>query len=71
MSSIELIAAIVFAIALLHTFSVKYFEQLAQRSPRNAGLFHLLGEVEVVFGFWAFVLLGLMALVEGGDQAIA
>jgi hypothetical protein len=71
MSSIELIAAIVFAIALLHTFSVKYFEQLAQRSPRNAGLFHLLGEVEVVFGFWAFVLLGLMALVDGGDRAIA
>lgn len=71
MSSIDLIAAIVFAIALLHTFSVKYFEQLAQRSPRNAGLFHLLGEVEVVFGFWAFVLLGLMALVDGGDRAIA
>jgi len=71
MSSIDLIAAIVFAIALLHTFSVKYFEQLAQRSPGNAGLFHLLGEVEVVFGFWAFVLLGLMALVDGGDRAIA
>lgn len=71
MSSIELIAAIVFAIALLHTFSVKYFEQLAHRSARNSGLFHLLGEVEVVFGFWAFVLLGLMALVDGGDQAIA
>jgi hypothetical protein len=71
MSSIDLIAAVVFAIALLHTFSVKYFEQLAHRSTRNAGLFHLLGEVEVVFGFWAFVLLGLMALVDGGEQAIA
>ncbi len=71
MSPIQLIAAVVFAIALLHTFSVKYFEQLAHRSPRHAGLFHLLGEVEVVFGFWAFVLLALMALVEGGDRAIA
>lgn len=71
MSSTELIAAVVFAIALLHTFSVKYFEQLAHRSPRHAGLFHLLGEVEVVFGFWAFVLLALMALVDGGDRAIA
>lgn len=71
MSSIELVAAIVFAIALLHTFSVKFFERLAQRSPRHSGLFHLLGEVEVVFGFWAFVLLGLMALVDGGDKAIA
>lgn len=71
MSPIELIAAVVFAIALLHTFSVKYFERLAHRSPRHAGLFHLLGEVEVVFGFWAFVLLALMALVDGGDRAIA
>ena len=71
MSSIDLIAAVVFAIALLHTFSVKYFERLAQRSPRHSGLFHLLGEVEVVFGFWAFVLLGLMAMVDGGDKAIA
>ena len=71
MSSIDLIAAVVFAIALLHTFSVKYFERLAQHSPRHSGLFHLLGEVEVVFGFWAFVLLGLMAMVDGGDKAIA
>ena len=71
MSTIDLVAAVVFAIALLHTFSVKFFERLAQRSPRHNGLFHLLGEVEVVFGFWAFVLLGLMALIDGGDRAIA
>lgn len=71
MPSIDFVAAIVFAIALLHTFSVKFFEQLAHRSPRHAGLFHLLGEVEVVFGFWAFVLLGLMALIDGSSRAIA
>ena len=71
MPTIDLVAAVVFAIALLHTFSVKFFERLAQRSPRHSGLFHLLGEVEVVFGFWAFVLLGLMALIDGGDKAIA
>ena len=68
---IELIAAVIFAIALLHTFSVKFFERLAHRSPRNAGLFHLLGEIEVVFGFWAFVLIGFMAAVGGGPSAIA
>ncbi len=71
MSPIELIAAVIFAIALLHTFSVKFFERLAHRSPRNAGLFHLLGEIEVVFGFWAFVLIGIMAAVEGSQSAIA
>jgi hypothetical protein len=39
-------------------------------SPRHAGLFHLLGEVEVVFGFWAIVLVLAMALVVGGDRAL-
>jgi hypothetical protein len=67
----ETIAAALFALALLHTFCTKLFEQLAHRSPRHAGLFHLLGEVEVVFGFWAFVLIVVMALVTGGNQAIA
>ena len=71
MTTIQLISAVIFAIALLHTFSVKFFERLAHRSPRNAGLFHLLGEVEVVFGFWAFVLIGFMAAVEGSQSAIA
>jgi hypothetical protein len=69
--SIELIAAGLFAIALLHTFSAKLFERLSHRYPRHAGLFHLLGEVEVVFGFWAIVLVMVMALVSGGDKALA
>ncbi len=70
MPSIEVIAATIFALALLHTFCTKFFEQLAHRHPRHAGLLHLLGEVEVVFGFWAFVLIAVMALVTGGSQAI-
>ena len=65
------IGAIVFALALLHTFGAKQLEVLAQRHPRHAGLLHLLGEVEVVFGFWAFVLIACMALVDGSEHAIA
>lgn len=65
------IAALLFGVALLHTFGAKFFERLAHRHPRHAGLFHLLGEVEVVFGFWAFVLIATMALVAGSGQAIA
>ncbi|TXH89829.1 MAG: hypothetical protein E6Q78_06255 [Rhodoferax sp.] len=65
------IAAVLFAVALLHTFGAKLFETLAQRHPAHSGLFHLLGEVEVVFGFWAMVLVVAMALVAGGDKAIA
>ena len=32
--------------------------------PEHAGFWHLLGEVEVVFGFWAMVLLVLMASIS-------
>ena len=67
---IDLIAAGVFAAALLHTFSTKQIERLAHRMPRHAGLLHLLGEVEVVFGFWAIVLIVAMALLSGGPQAL-
>lgn len=67
---LQKVAAVLFALALLHTFSTKRFERLAARSPRHAGLFHLLGEVEVVFGFWAIVLLAFMAVLGGRDGAL-
>jgi hypothetical protein len=67
---IQHIGLVLFVLALLHTFSTHLFETLAHRHPRHAGLFHLLGEVEVVFGFWAFVLMVFMALVEGRQAAL-
>ena len=70
-SQIEHIAALIFVLALLHTFSVSYFAALAKRSPQHAGVFHLLSEVEVVFGFWAFILVGAMAVLQGGSAALA
>ncbi|WP_020652808.1 putative Na+/H+ antiporter [Massilia niastensis] len=70
MNPIDIISAVLFALALIHTFSTKAFEVLAHRYPRHAGLLHLLGEVEVVFGFWAFVLVLAMALLGGGAAAI-
>jgi len=70
-STIELAGAIIFALALVHTFAAKAFEKLATRYPRHAGLFHLLGEVEVVFGFWACVLVIAMALLADGAHAVA
>ncbi len=66
----QIIAAIIFALALIHTFAAKTFERLAHRHPKHAGLLHFLGEVEVVFGLWAFVLIVAMAVVVGGDEAI-
>jgi hypothetical protein len=67
---IQTTSAVLFGIALLHTLSAKSFEILAHRHPSHAGLLHLLGEVEVVFGFWAMVLIVSMAAMVGPSQAI-
>ena len=67
----ELIAAVCFGLAVLHTFSTGLFNHLAHRQPRHAGLWHLLGEVEVVFGFWAFVLFAALFWLSGQDAAVA
>jgi hypothetical protein len=70
MSTLDQIGALLFALALLHSFAAKSIEGLARRIPHHAGLFRLLGEIEVVFGFWACVLLVLMAVLLGGQSAI-
>lgn len=64
-STIELIASGLFLIALLHTFTVVYVHKLGAKFPSHAGLFHLLGEVEVVFALWASVLIALLFIVLG------
>lgn len=69
-STIQVIGAALFALAILHTFSTKFFERLAHTRPSHAGLWHLLGEVEVVFGFWAMILILFMFAIEGSDSAI-
>ena len=70
-SALSWLAAGIFALALIHSFSTRYFERLAHKYPRHAGLWHLLGEVEVVFGLWATVLMTLSFLWVGQKQTIA
>ena len=70
-TTLQIIAAAVFGIALIHTFSTKFFEHMATQNPPHARLFHLLGEVEVVFGFWAMVLLVAMLALSGRESATA
>jgi hypothetical protein len=62
---IEIAGAALFALAVLHTFSTRYFEHLAHTRTAHAGVWHLLGEVEAVFGFWALVLVLFIALAYG------
>ena len=68
-STVEAVGALLFGLAVLHTFSTRYFERLAHTQPGHAGLWNLLGEVETVFGFWAMLLLGFMALAHGWNAA--
>jgi hypothetical protein len=67
-SLLELVGTGLFAVAVAHTFLTKYFEHLAHLQPNHAGIWHLLGEVEVVFGFWAFILLAFMAIHGGASE---
>lgn len=68
-TTLHLIGTTLFALALVHTFSTAYFERLAHASPHHAGAWHLLGEVEVVFGVWAMVLVLFMMALAGRQAA--
>lgn len=68
-TTIQLIGTVLFVVAILHTFSTAFFEQLASMRPAHAGLWHLLGELEVVFGFWALVLVVTMFFTDGAAAA--
>ena len=68
-TTIQIVGAALFGIAVLHTFSTKLFEHLAHTSRSHAGIWHLLGEVEVVFGFWAMVMMIWMFALEGNEVA--
>lgn len=70
-TSLQLVAAALFAIALAHTFATPVFHQLAHKHPHHAGAFHLLGEVEAVFGFWAMILMVCMFFIVGKSDALA
>src|SRR5690554_6371954 len=68
---IEYLATALFALAVIHTFSVPVFARLANKGGPNAGMWHLLSEVEAVFGVWAAVLVACMMLFTGVGNAVA
>lgn len=72
-SSLDIAATVCFALAVLHTFSVKQFQKLAHHYEEGTvgeNLFHLLGEVEVVFGLWAAVLFAVITFSESAHEAL-
>lgn len=66
----QVIGTGIFAIAVAHTFLTKHFERLAHLQPAHAGAWHLLAEVEAVFGFWAMVFVVFLAAHSGTAAAI-
>ena len=70
-SAAQLAAVVLLAVAVVHTFSTRLFERLAHIHPAHAGLWHLLGEVEVVFGFWALVFIVFLAAYEEPHRALS
>jgi len=72
-NSIEILAAALFALAVLHTFFIKKFQHYAglfNEDSFAANLLHLLGEVEIVFGWWAGLLVVGITFLKGAHQAI-
>jgi len=68
-----MLATVCFALAILHTFCAGIFNRLANRFPEGSireNGFHLLGEVEVVFGLWAGVFMIGMAIAQGGPAIV-
>jgi hypothetical protein len=66
----EIGSAIVLVLALVHVFLSSHLIRLAHRFPTHAGLLHLLGEVEVVFGFWAMILFIFRWTLQGRGAAV-
>jgi hypothetical protein len=71
--SIEILATVLFAIAVIHTFLVKKFQEIAHKYPEGsigAEFFHFLGEVEAVFGMWAGIFVISMMGMKGYHYGI-
>lgn len=70
-STVEVLATVLFATAVIHTFLVSKFEKLAHKYPEGSigeNIFHFLGEVEAVFGMWAAALIAGMSALKGFVQ---
>ncbi len=71
--SISSLATFLFAIAVVHTFFTSVFRKLANRYPEGSiaeNVFHLLGEVEIVFGIWASIFICLAIATIGLENTV-
>lgn len=67
-TSEQILSSFLFSIAVIHTFLVNKLKMIAHQKKPNSLSFHfwhLISEVEIVFGFWSFIFLTLFALNKG------
>ncbi len=67
----ELLATVLFGLAVVHTFCVRRFAHWAHQFPPGSvseNLLHFLAETEVVFGLWAAVLFLGVAAFKGHSR---
>jgi len=70
---VQYVSTAIFGLAILHTFCVSQFAALAHRYPEGSvqeNLFHLLSEVEVVFGLWAGIFAAFLAVSMTPQSAV-
>ena len=71
--STQIVATVLFSLAIVHTFLVGHFGKMAERArPGSTGrnLLHFLGEVEIVFGVWASLLCLFLYFREGAPATL-
>jgi hypothetical protein len=67
----QIVATVIFALAIIHTFLVSKFAHIAHKYPEGSmgeNFWHFMAEVEAVFGIWSAVFLIFMA-ISGGFSA--
>lgn len=67
-SLIQVVATVIFAVAIIHTFLVGKFAHIAHKYPEGSigeNFWHFMAEVEAVFGMWAAVFIAFL-FTQGG-----
>lgn len=71
---ISIAGTIILGFAVTHTFLTSYFQKKATQFPQGSiqeNIFHLLGEVEIVFGLWAAILIVLLVFQKGWGATLS
>jgi len=65
---VQVVATVIFAVAIVHTFLVSKFAKIAHHYPEGSmgeNFWHFMAEVEAVFGMWAAVFMIFLVAVNG------